>query len=758
MLLKDIGSPLITRFRTMEIVGAALLGFLSLMLSISITGALFNTSGILFGIGSFFFDSLGILSFGVPAYLFYAAFLLGSPAYRPDRIFVMSCSLAPFLTVAIGFVFMRDFEYWSLRFDFFHWVGKGGFSFFMVLLTVIEGLLIATLTALFFPRTGAAVPAKTGVPDGAQEGEDPVAPDRALREHPWEYLKTANTRGSASVLPVRSAPEEERVAADGEPVPERRAEKGGLDIARIRFPDIKPLATAAILRELECLSAPEALGPAKTPEARNRKEPAPESETLELTVEEAPEGRAAPDETPPSFWRAYRIPVEGILNQYSEHRYWIIDQATKDAALILRETLREFNIPAEVMGIRKGPVVTLFEIQAAPEVKLSKIVNLQDNIALSLAAASMRVIAPLPGKHAVGIEVPNAKRTIVSFTEIIRAELGNREGRKPEIPVLLGKDVAGEARVTDLAEMSHLLIAGAPGSGKSVCLNGLILSVLYQKSPAECRFLMIDPKIGELRRYNDIPHLLTPVITEPKRAFQALQYCVFETERRYACLDSLEVRDIRSYNRRIKERGIGVDHLPYIVVVINEFSGLLAGKTFESSLARLAAISPAVGIHLVLTTSRLSIDVITGLIKASIPSRIAFMVSSKLESRTLMDTGGAEKLLGKGDMLYAGSGDPAPARIQGAFVSDEEIERVVEYMKTLGEADYIDEELFMDEELSTPAPSETDDPLYERAVEIVMQEGKVSAGSIQRHLKIGLNRALRLVETMERRGLISPVS
>ncbi|MDR2518367.1 MAG: DNA translocase FtsK [Spirochaetaceae bacterium] len=727
----------------MEIAGAVLLGLLSIILSVSIAGALFNGSGILFELGSFFIDSLGALSFGVPAYLFYAAFLLVSPSYRPDRIFVMSCSLIPFLTLAIGFVFMRDFDYWSQRFDFFHWVGKGGFNFFVILLTIIEGLLITAFTALFFPRAPAAA-ALVEAPNrtGAQENAPP--PDGTIGERLWPSFRTPESRRASSAPP---------------PLRDIRAEGGEeIDIASIRLPDLKPLATATVLRELECLSATGAVTPERGGEPPDQKKPAYEyEEELDLVVEgEAPQGSAG--EPPPSFWRAYRIPIEGILNQYSEHQYWIIDQATKDAALILRETLREFNIPAEVMGIRKGPAITLFEIQAAPDVKLSKIVNIQDNIALRLAAASMRVIAPLPGKHAVGIEVPNAKRTIVSFTEIIEAELKGTSGRKPEIPVILGKDITGSARVKDLAEMSHLLIAGAPGSGKSICLNGLILSILYQRSPAECRFIMIDHKIGELRRYNDIPHLLTPVITEPKRAFQALQYCVFETERRYACLDSLEVRNIRSYNKRIKERGIGVDHLPYIVVVVNEFSGLLAGKAFETSLARLAAVSRTVGIHLVLTTQHSSMDVITSLIKVSIPSRIAFMVSSKLESRTLMDTAGAEKLLGKGDMLYADAGEPAPARIQGAFVSDEEIERVVEYMKTLGETDYIDEELFMDEEPASPTPAETDDPLYERAVEIVMQEGKVSAGSIQRRLKIGLNRALRLVETMERRGLISPVT
>jgi S-DNA-T family DNA segregation ATPase FtsK/SpoIIIE len=288
----------------------------------------------------------------------------------------------------------------------------------------------------------------------------------------------------------------------------------------------------------------------------------------------------------------------------------------------------------------------------------------------------------------------------------------------------------------------------------------MILSILYQRPPSECRLIMIDPKIVELKLYNDIPHLLTPVITEPKRAFQALQYCIYEMERRYACLDSMGVRDIRSYNRRIKERNIATEHMPYIVVVIDEFADLMAttGKELESTLARLAAMSRAVGIHLVLATQRPSIDVITGLIKANIPSRIAFMVASKMDSRIIIDMVGAEKLLGKGDMLYAGVVDPFPVRMQGAFVSEEEVERVVEYLKTLGAPDYIDDEIFYDEdEDDIPSLfSDGEDPLYDKALEIVMQQHKASASYIQRRLKIGYNRAARLVEEMEAHGVVGP--
>lgn len=459
--------------------------------------------------------------------------------------------------------------------------------------------------------------------------------------------------------------------------------------------------------------------------------------------------------------RAYSVPVD-ILTSYPDGEYWIVDDTTRRAATALKETLNEFGIKADVTGIRKGPVITMFEILPAPGVKLSKIVGLQDNIALRLAASSVRIVAPIPGKHAVGIEVPNLKRSIVSFRELI--ETDTPAAKKMEIPVVLGKDITGEAQLLDLASTPHLLIAGSTGSGKSVCVNSIILSILYKRSPEDVKLLLIDPKIVELKLYNDIAHLLCPVITEPKKAFQALQYCLCEMERRYALLDGLGVRDIKSYNRRIKERNIATEKLPYLVVIIDEFADLMAttGKELESTVARLCAMSRAVGLHLVLATQRPSIDVITGLIKANIPTRIAFMVASKTDSRIIIDQVGAEKLLGRGDMLYASATDPFPVRIQGAFVSEEEVERVVEHVKTLGEPEYIDDEIFVDDEedciIDSSLLSDGDDPLYEKALEIVLLAGKASASYIQRRLKIGYNRAARLVEEMEARGIVGPAN
>jgi S-DNA-T family DNA segregation ATPase FtsK/SpoIIIE len=450
----------------------------------------------------------------------------------------------------------------------------------------------------------------------------------------------------------------------------------------------------------------------------------------------------------------YKIPTDGLLNTYPDGQYWIIDERTEKAGEILKQTLSEFKIEADVTAIRKGPVITMFEILPAPGVKLNKIVGLQDNIALRLAASSVRIVAPIPGKHAVGIEVPNKQRSIVSFRELIDNDSPLFD--KMEVPVVLGKDITGEAKLLDLAATPHLLIAGSTGSGKSVCVNTMILSILYKRTPMQVKMILIDPKVVELKLYNDIPHLLTPVITEPKKAFQALQYCLCEMERRYALLDRMGVRDIKSYNRRIKERKLANENLPYIVVIIDEFADLMAttGKELESTIARLAAMSRAVGIHLVLATQRPSIDVITGLIKANIPTRIAFMVASKMDSRIIIDQVGAEKLLGKGDMLYASAVDPFPVRIQGTFVSDNEV-------KKFGPPEYIDEEIFFDDEEEETEPSlfsDGEDPLYEKALDIVLQSGKASASYIQRRLKVGYNRAARLVEEMEARGIVGPAN
>ena len=531
-------------------------------------------------------------------------------------------------------------------------------------------------------------------------------------------------------------------------------------------PETRPPAGSAPKGNPVSKEAP-SLSPAPAAEARASDAPSLDEQGIAFTSV-PPAKPAQPGEEPKraiverilerKAQKTYFVPIDGLLNSYPDGQYWIVDDKTRASAGVLKETLAEFGIEAEVTGIRKGPVITMFEILPAHGVKISKITNLSDNIALRLAASSVRIVAPIPGKHAVGIEVPNERRSIVSLRELIESQMFRQT--KMEIPVALGKDSTGEVQLVDLSQMPHLLIAGATGSGKSVCVNSIILSILYKRTPEEVRLLLIDPKIVELKLYNDIPHLLTPVVTEAKKAFQALQYCICEMERRYSMLDGLGVRDIRSYNRRVRERNLAQEKLPYIVVIIDEFADLMqtTGKELEATIARLAAMARAVGIHLVLATQRPSIDVITGLIKANIPSRIAFMVASKFDSRTIIDMVGAEKLLGRGDMLFSGAQDPFPVRMQGAFVSEEEVERVVAHVKTLGEPEYIDDEIFIDEEESEEPGlfDDGDDPLFQKALEIVLQQGKASVSYIQRRLKIGFNRSARLVEMMEEKGIVGP--
>jgi len=736
-----------SKFRLYSVIFSLALGIFGVFLCFSIIAAFFEYGGALSLPGSFFIRSYGFLAFLIPVWLFFAAYLLADPFYRPEQIFLL-CSLAlPFFTLSLGILWIREYEALKEQSSFIAGVGKLGIGLSVFCIAGLEiGAIILLRYFLFANKKETPAGMNINpVPENStykMPPEDISASGAFVPIEPKVAEPKVSEPNVAKQEPIRWEPSPPKPPLDVPLQPEPSNEKE--NPMESRFPIESHFIEAEVDEDVEkALAEAEALADARA-----------EEEAV----------RNGAKKTGKPVWKRkgspYFVPVEGILRQYPDGEYWVIDDETKSAAVTLKETFKEFNIHVEVTGIRKGPVITMFEILPAPGIRLAKIEGLADNIALRLAAQSVRIVAPIPGKHAVGIEVPNAKRNIVSFREIIEGEI-NRDGKKPEVPIVLGKDITGEAVTVDLVQMPHLLIAGATGSGKSVCVNSMILTLLYQKPPAECRLILIDPKIVELKLYNDIPHLLTPVITEPKKAFQALQYCIYEMERRYSCLDSMGVRDIRSYNKRIKEREIAAEYMPYIVVVIDEFADLMAttGKELESTVARLAAMSRAVGIHLVLATQRPSIDIITGLIKANIPSRIAFMVASKMDSRIIIDMVGAEKLLGKGDMLYAGAVDPFPVRMQGAFVSEEEVERVVDYVKGLGEPDYIDDEIFYDEEEENADPSlfsEGDDPLYEKALEIVMQQGKASASYIQRRLKIGYNRAARLVEVMEHHGVVGP--
>jgi len=418
---------------------------------------------------------------------------------------------------------------------------------------------------------------------------------------------------------------------------------------------------------------------------------------------------------------------------------------TSKKAMELEKTLLDFGIEAKVIGIIRGPVITRYELQPAPGVKLSRIVNLSDNIALNLSANGVRIEAPIPGRSAVGIEIPNNEREIVTLGDII--ENTNKIG---ELPLILGKDIAGNVVVSDLVTMPHLLIAGATGSGKSVCINSLITSLLFKKSPEDVRFVMIDPKMVELKIYNGIPHLLTEVVTNPRNATKALRWIIYEMENRYKLLDEQYVRDIKGYNKRVKEK------IPYIIVIVDEFANLMAisQREVEDAVIRLASMSRAVGIHLIMATQRPSVDVITGLIKANFPYRIAFQVASRVDSRTILDTMGAEKLLGQGDMLFSPAGSINIQRIQGAYISEDEVLKIVKELKKNGKPQYIEDIISF--EKGKESDISDNDPIFDEAVEIVLQTKRASASFLQRRLKIGYNRAARLIELMEEKGIIGP--
>lgn len=428
-------------------------------------------------------------------------------------------------------------------------------------------------------------------------------------------------------------------------------------------------------------------------------------------------------------------------------------------AMLLQETFREFNINAKLIDIIRGPVVTMYAVRPDKGIKLSKITSISDNIALRLAAVRVRIIAPIPGKEAVGIEIPNKRQKFILMSEIINSQEFQNDFK---VPFALGKEISGNNVVFDLVTAPHLLIAGATGAGKSVCVNSLIASIIFSKSPDDVRLVLIDPKVVELKLFNNIPHLLTPVITNVNRALEALRWCLDEMERRYVLLDNFFVRDINSYNKKIVEEGLNEVPLPYLIIIIDEFADLIlsARKDLENLISRLAAMARAVGMHLVLATQRPSVDVITGVIKANFPSRISFMVASSMDSRIILGTSGAEKLLGKGDMLYVSPITPFPQRIQGGFLTEKEVYKLVEEVKKFGTPNYIDDEIFIDSvvESDTLVINSSDESMFEEALEIVRSTKKASASYLQRRLKIGYNRAARIIELMEEMGYIGPVN
>lgn len=447
----------------------------------------------------------------------------------------------------------------------------------------------------------------------------------------------------------------------------------------------------------------------------------------------------------------YRLPPVSLLEEYeskiSGNRKELLSSARK-----LEETLNTFGVDAKVVQVSVGPSITRYELQPSPGVKVSRILALSDDIALSMAATSVRIEAPIPGKSAIGLELPNRETVPVSLREIIESSLFKNSASN--ITVALGKDIAGNPVVIDLSAMPHLLIAGATGSGKSVCINSLITSLLYKASPAHVKLILIDPKMVELSHYNGIPHLLAPVVTEPRKATAVLNWVVQEMTNRYKEFARTGVKDIHRYNQ-VKQLENSKEYLPQIVVVIDELSDLMmvSPAEVEDAICRLAQMARASGIHLVVATQRPSVDVITGIIKANIPSRISFAVSSQVDSRTILDMVGAEKLTGKGDMLYHPTGEQKPIRVQGALVEEEEIERVVSFIKNQVEANYNEE--VMDAAQRQDDENEDCDALLPDAISLVLDYGQASASLLQRKFKIGYARAARIIDQMEARGIIS---
>jgi S-DNA-T family DNA segregation ATPase FtsK/SpoIIIE len=511
----------------------------------------------------------------------------------------------------------------------------------------------------------------------------------------------------------------------------------------------------------------------------------PASKTVTMHQKEVPEEKDEnTDYTALPLDKVVSLPASSLLNKAPENQGQFSPEDLNRLANELVDTLSHYGVTAEITEFFPGPIITRFELQLAAGTKVSKVSNLAKDLARNLGVPSVRVVEVIPGKTTIGVEVPNEKKSLVAIRDVVESAVFKRS-RSP-LTLVLGKDISGTPTVADLAKMPHLLVAGTTGSGKSVAINAMLISLLYKSTPQDVRLVLIDPKMLELSMYEDIPHLLTPVITDMKDAANGLRWCVAEMERRYLLMSKLKVRNIAGFNEKIRAAEANGDPivdplfdprlsveaspdvlepLPYIVVVIDEFADMMmvVGKKVEELIARIAQKARAAGIHLVLATQRPSVDVITGLIKANVPSRIAFQVSTKIDSRTVIDQGGAEQLLGHGDMLYLPPGTAIPNRVHGAFVDDDEVKHVVDFIRSQGEPDYIEGVIQDADSDAIPGLEPLEDkesemdPLYDEAVSVVTESRRASISYLQRRLKVGYNRAARMIEDMEQAGVVSAV-
>ncbi len=690
---------------------------------------------------------LGLVGYTLPLYfLIFGVHFLVKRDFSPYRRYYILTLVLMVLSAALVHLF-RGEATWDFGL-YYSDHGAGGILGGLLATTLIKlagqavsaVILILLILLTFVWLTGISIP--DTIENWRVRAEDRQAAKTAAME--------AAEKAEKQEKPVRKRKEEPA------PASEKKEEKPEKEEEPFNFDDIK-FFTHDQLSVNDMPGSDEV--PLSGPEPPTAESPAPEADGKPQKKEESgPPVDVSEIEAEITERKEERIYIYPSTDLLAKPKSSKSDKAEdlRESAKKLVETLKSFGVDAKILEVTKGPNITRYELQPSAGVKVSKIVNLADDIALNLAATAVRIEAPIPGKAAVGIEVPNRNAATVTLREML--ETKEFKDFKAKTAFAVGKDISGQTMVADLSKMPHLLIAGATGSGKSVCINTLIASLIYKASPEEVRLLMVDPKVVELKVYNGLPHLLIPVVTDPRKAAGALNWAVTEMLRRYKLFSESNVRNLSGYNEFLVSEGEKT--MESIIIIVDELADLMmaAPHEVEDAICRLAQMGRAAGIHLVIATQRPSVDVITGLIKANIPSRIAFAVASQIDSRTILDMMGAEKLLGKGDMLYLPYGAAKPIRLQGAFISDKEVEDLVNFVKGDEEAEY-DEEIL--EKLERGEENNEDDPgdsdeLLSQAIEIVVDTGQASVSMIQRRLKVGYSRAGRIVDQMEARGIIGP--